>query len=47
MARIMEEGSGLGLLLCLDFAVKNGGRLWFESEEGKGSTFYFSVPLKA
>ena len=42
-----EEGSGLGLLLCLDFAVKNGGRLWFESEEGKGSTFYFSVPLKA
>ena len=41
-----EEGSGLGLLLCLDFAVKNGGRLWFESEEGKGSTFYFSVPLK-
>ena len=42
-----EEGSGLGLLLCLDFAVKNGGRLWFESEEGKGATFYFSVPLKA
>ncbi len=41
-----EEGSGLGLLLCLDFAQKNGGRLWFESEEGKGSTFFFSVPLK-
>lgn len=41
-----EEGSGLGLLLCLDFAMKNGGRLWFESEEGKGSTFFFSVPLK-
>lgn len=41
-----EEGSGLGLLLCLDFAVKNGGRLWFESVEGKGSTFFFSIPLK-
>ena len=41
-----EEGSGLGLLLCLDFAMKNSGRLWFESEEGKGSTFFFSVPLK-
>ncbi|MCD7924207.1 MAG: hybrid sensor histidine kinase/response regulator [Bacteroides sp.] len=40
-----EESSGLGLLLCLDFAQKNGGRLWFESEEGKGSTFFFSVPL--
>lgn len=41
-----EEGSGLGLLLCQDFAIKNGGRLWFESSEGVGSTFYFSIPLK-
>lgn len=40
-----EEGSGLGLLLCLDFARKNGGDLWFESEEGKGSVFFFSVPV--
>ncbi|MDR1005188.1 MAG: hybrid sensor histidine kinase/response regulator [Prevotellaceae bacterium] len=41
-----EEGSGLGLLLCQDFAARNGGKLWFTSAEGEGSTFYFSVPLK-
>ncbi len=41
-----EEGSGLGLLLCKDFAQKNGGELWFVSQKGEGSTFSFSVPLK-
>lgn len=40
-----EEGSGLGLLLCQDFIVKNGGRLWFTSAKNEGSTFYISLPL--
>lgn len=40
-----EEGSGLGLQLCADFARKNGGDVMVESTLGEGSTFSFLVPL--
>lgn len=41
-----EEGSGLGLQLCADFARKNGGDVAVESVLGEGSTFSVLVPLK-
>ena len=40
-----EQGSGLGLILCKDFVVRNGGKLWVESTLNEGSEFRFTLPL--
>ena len=44
-ARKENKGAGIGLILVKGFLEKNGGEIWVESEEGEGSSFYFTLPI--
>lgn len=46
ITRLETEGSGLGLFITKNIIKAHGGRIWFKSEEGRGATFFFTLPVK-
>ncbi len=42
---IQFQGLGIGLFICSEIIKRHNGKLWVESEQGKGSTFYFTIPV--
>ncbi len=46
VVKMETEGTGLGLFIVKNVIEAHGGKIWFESEEGKGAKFHLTIPIK-